>query len=85
MISCYFFSLFQAALVSFATTGEKTVAAVLTCRNELVSTIPVPWDQPISGDVHWGWAPLVFHRPRDGKPLEEEEDLISFSDKTSRA
>uniref|UniRef100_A0A8C2U505 ER membrane protein complex subunit 1 n=1 Tax=Coturnix japonica TaxID=93934 RepID=A0A8C2U505_COTJA len=26
----------QAALVSFATTGEKTVAAVLTCRNELV-------------------------------------------------
>lgn len=25
----------QAALVSFATTGEKTVAAVLTCRNEL--------------------------------------------------
>uniref|UniRef100_A0A8C5U5C5 ER membrane protein complex subunit 1 n=1 Tax=Malurus cyaneus samueli TaxID=2593467 RepID=A0A8C5U5C5_9PASS len=31
----------QAALVSFATTGEKTVAAVLTCRSELVSTIPV--------------------------------------------
>uniref|UniRef100_A0A803YN11 ER membrane protein complex subunit 1 n=1 Tax=Meleagris gallopavo TaxID=9103 RepID=A0A803YN11_MELGA len=28
----------QAALVSFATTGEKTVAAVLTCRNELVGT-----------------------------------------------
>uniref|UniRef100_A0A8C5U4P8 ER membrane protein complex subunit 1 n=1 Tax=Malurus cyaneus samueli TaxID=2593467 RepID=A0A8C5U4P8_9PASS len=26
----------QAALVSFATTGEKTVAAVLTCRSELV-------------------------------------------------
>ncbi|XP_042739236.1 ER membrane protein complex subunit 1 isoform X2 [Lagopus leucura] len=25
----------QASLVSFATTGEKTVAAVLTCRNEL--------------------------------------------------
>ncbi|NXV51837.1 EMC1 protein, partial [Uria aalge] len=29
----------QAALVSFATTGEKTVAAVLTCRSELVSAI----------------------------------------------
>uniref|UniRef100_A0A7M4FKS6 ER membrane protein complex subunit 1 n=1 Tax=Crocodylus porosus TaxID=8502 RepID=A0A7M4FKS6_CROPO len=28
----------QATLVSFATTGEKTVAAVLTCRNEVVST-----------------------------------------------
>ncbi|OXB64397.1 hypothetical protein ASZ78_009980 [Callipepla squamata] len=28
----------QVALVSFATTGEKTVAAVLTCRNELVET-----------------------------------------------
>uniref|UniRef100_A0A8C9EN61 ER membrane protein complex subunit 1 n=1 Tax=Pavo cristatus TaxID=9049 RepID=A0A8C9EN61_PAVCR len=28
----------QAALVSFATTGEKTVAAVLTCRNELVDS-----------------------------------------------
>ncbi|XP_062449539.1 ER membrane protein complex subunit 1 isoform X1 [Rhea pennata] len=27
----------QAALVSFATTGEKTVAAVLTCRSELKS------------------------------------------------
>uniref|UniRef100_A0A8C3GTY0 ER membrane protein complex subunit 1 n=1 Tax=Corvus moneduloides TaxID=1196302 RepID=A0A8C3GTY0_CORMO len=39
----------QAALVSFATTGEKTVAAVLTCRSELV-----------------------------------KEDLISFSDNTSR-
>lgn len=24
--------------MSFATTGEKTVAAVLTCRNELVGT-----------------------------------------------
>uniref|UniRef100_A0A8B9VE48 EMC1 first beta-propeller domain-containing protein n=1 Tax=Anas zonorhyncha TaxID=75864 RepID=A0A8B9VE48_9AVES len=29
----------QAALVSFATTGEKTVAAVLTCRSELVGAI----------------------------------------------
>uniref|UniRef100_A0A8C4MAD5 ER membrane protein complex subunit 1 n=1 Tax=Equus asinus asinus TaxID=83772 RepID=A0A8C4MAD5_EQUAS len=27
----------QTALVSFATTGEKTVAAVMTCRNEAVS------------------------------------------------
>lgn len=27
----------QTALVSFATTGEKTVAAVMTCRNEVVS------------------------------------------------
>uniref|UniRef100_A0A8C0K418 ER membrane protein complex subunit 1 n=1 Tax=Canis lupus dingo TaxID=286419 RepID=A0A8C0K418_CANLU len=27
----------QAALVSFATTGEKTVAAVVTCRSEVVS------------------------------------------------
>lgn len=38
----YFFYLFifsQAALVSFATTGEKTVAAVLTCRSELVGAI----------------------------------------------
>uniref|UniRef100_A0A452G684 ER membrane protein complex subunit 1 n=1 Tax=Capra hircus TaxID=9925 RepID=A0A452G684_CAPHI len=26
----------QAALVSFATTGEKTVAAVMTCRNEIL-------------------------------------------------
>lgn len=26
----------QAALVSFATTGEKTVAAVMTCRGETV-------------------------------------------------
>lgn len=71
--------------MSFATTGEKTVAAVLTCRSELVSTIPVFWDQPCSGDVHWEWVPLVFHRPRDGEPLEEEEDLISFSDNISRA
>uniref|UniRef100_A0A8C5UAF1 ER membrane protein complex subunit 1 n=1 Tax=Malurus cyaneus samueli TaxID=2593467 RepID=A0A8C5UAF1_9PASS len=38
----------QAALVSFATTGEKTVAAVLTCRSELVSTIPVLWGQEFS-------------------------------------
>lgn len=27
----------QAALVSFATTGEKTVAAVMTCRSDVVS------------------------------------------------
>lgn len=71
--------------MSFATTGEKTVAAVLTCRNELVSTIPVLWDQPSSGDVHWGWVPLVFDRHRDGESLEEQEDLKSFSDNTSRA
>lgn len=85
MISCYIFFPFQAALVSFATTGEKTVAAVLTCRSELVSTIPVLWDQPSPGDGHWGWVPQVFHRPRNGESLEEEEDLISFSDNTSRA
>ncbi|CAM5166367.1 unnamed protein product [Eretmochelys imbricata] len=30
----------QAALVNFATTGEKTVAAVLTCRNEVKSRTP---------------------------------------------
>nr|XP_025036490.1 ER membrane protein complex subunit 1 [Pelodiscus sinensis] len=30
----------QAALVNFATTGEKTVAAVLTCRHEMKSRIP---------------------------------------------
>lgn len=30
---------FQAALVNFATTGEKTVAAVLTCRNEVGSQL----------------------------------------------
>lgn len=34
-----FIYFFQAALVSFATTGEKTVAAVLTCRSELVGAI----------------------------------------------
>ncbi|OXB77273.1 UNVERIFIED_CONTAM: hypothetical protein H355_002265 [Colinus virginianus] len=33
----------QVALVSFATTGEKTVAAVLTCRNELVETWKFRW------------------------------------------
>lgn len=71
--------------MSFATTGEKTVAAVLTCRSELVSTIPVFWDQPSSGHGHWGWVPLGFHRPRDGEPLEEEEGVISFSENTSKA
>uniref|UniRef100_A0A8C3IFX2 ER membrane protein complex subunit 1 n=1 Tax=Chrysemys picta bellii TaxID=8478 RepID=A0A8C3IFX2_CHRPI len=30
----------QAALVNFATTGEKTVASVLTCRNEMKSRTP---------------------------------------------
>lgn len=32
------YSILQTALVSFATTGDKTVAAVMTCRHEAVST-----------------------------------------------
>lgn len=61
MISCYliFFS-FQAALVSFATTGEKTVAAVLTCRSELVSTICLYY--VISTVVEWICTGGGFHK-----------------------
>uniref|UniRef100_A0A8C3CPX2 ER membrane protein complex subunit 1 n=1 Tax=Cairina moschata TaxID=8855 RepID=A0A8C3CPX2_CAIMO len=40
----------QAALVSFATTGEKTVAAVLTCRSELVGK-PVNSDDLYAGNA----------------------------------
>lgn len=39
----------QTALVSFATTGEKTVAAVMTCRNEAVS---------IGNNSTWGFPSL---------------------------
>lgn len=40
----------QTALVSFATTGEKTVAAVMTCRNEAVS---------VENDWHLGFSSFL--------------------------
>lgn len=43
----------QAALVSFATTGEKTVAAVVTCRSEMVS---------IESTSTWGFSFLMSPR-----------------------
>lgn len=48
----------QTALVSFATTGEKTVAAVLTCRNEVVSVRKVrqPGGSRCCGQK-WAWGP----------------------------
>uniref|UniRef100_A0A8C4MFW0 ER membrane protein complex subunit 1 n=1 Tax=Equus asinus asinus TaxID=83772 RepID=A0A8C4MFW0_EQUAS len=43
----------QTALVSFATTGEKTVAAVMTCRNEAVS---------VENDWHLGFSSFLSAR-----------------------
>ncbi|EAW94870.1 KIAA0090, isoform CRA_a [Homo sapiens] len=75
----------QTALVSFATTGEKTVAAVMACRNEVVSIE--------NNSQHLGFSFLVSTRnPENQKSghidlqkssSSEDGSMGSFSEKSS--
>lgn len=60
----------QTALVSFATTGEKTVAAVMACRNEVVSIE--------NNSQHLGFSFLVSTRNPENQK-SGHIDLVSLN------